>query len=127
MDVFVTIEKINDAQEFASKKNDGTSFKKFSFVGKTNEQYPQTICFSCTNEEVWSKFNLNVGAQVQVYFNIRSKEWNGRWYNEISAWKVVPTNGYQQTPVPNATPLQETSTTPPQQSEQDGGKEDLPF
>lgn len=94
MDIIVTIEKINDVQEFASKK-DGTVYKKFSFVGRTNEQFPQTICFTCGNEEVWNKFNLTVGLQVQAFFSLRSREWNGKWYTEVNCWKIMPMGGVQ--------------------------------
>lgn len=125
MDIIVTIEKINDVQEFASKKGDGKVYKKFSFVGKTNEQFPQTICFTCTKEDLWNKFNLNVGYECQVYFNVQSREYQGRWYTEAIVWKVVNVKGFPQQnnpqPQPQTANTETTPTTPTNTDEQ------LPF
>lgn len=127
MEIIVTISKINDVQEFPSKKNDGRVFRKYSFVGKTNEQYEKTICFTCNKEEWWDKFNLVVGEQYKVFFDIQSREWNGKWFTEVNTWRVMQLSGQQpqqqQSPVPNAQPY----TAPPQQVQANNESEQLPF
>lgn len=94
MNVVVTIEKINEMQQFTTKKGD--VFKKHSFIGKTQGQYPKPICFSCTNEDVWGRMNLKVGSTYDIFFDVYSKEWNGKWFTEVNAWKASDVAGIPQ-------------------------------
>jgi hypothetical protein len=62
-------------------------WKKQSFILLTSESYPKKICFSVWNE----KINLNTFAKetrLKVFFDIESKEYNGRWFTELRVWKV---------------------------------------
>ena len=126
MEIIVTVTKINDVQEFPSRKNDGVVYKKYSFVGKTNEQYAKTICFSCGKDDWWKKFNIKVGEQYKVYFDVVSREWNGKWFTEVNTWRVIQLSGIQPqqtSAVPNGQPY----TEPPKQEQANGGDEQLPF
>lgn len=108
MDVVVTIEKINDVQQYTSKKGD--VYKKHSFVGKTNSQYPRTICFYC-NEDTWNKLGVQIGKTYDVFFDINSREWNGKWFTEVNVWRISDVAGIQQ-PTPNQSPQPSTSPVP---------------
>ena len=35
-----------------------------------------------------AQFNIQLGETLTVSFDIDSREYNGRWYNDIRAWKV---------------------------------------
>ena len=35
-----------------------------------------------------AQFNIQVGEELNVYFDVDAREWNGRWFNSIRAWKV---------------------------------------
>ena len=76
-----------------------------------------------------------VGDKVKVSFNLKSREYNGRWYNDLQIWKIAPA-GAQPTAQP-AAPAQPAPQAPawtqapaptledmPADSE---GEEDLPF
>lgn len=43
-------------------------------------------------EQLGDKVNMladyNIGDVVKVSLNTRAKEYNGRWYNSIGAWKI---------------------------------------
>ena len=119
MELNVIIERINDVQEFASKR-DGSIIKKYSFVGKTNERFPKLICFTCFNEELWHNAGLAANMQVQVSFDISSKEWQGRWFTEAVVWKITQVGNYQKEQ--NTTTSQPTTTNQTQQA-----KDDVPF
>ena len=45
-----------------------------------------------------------VGDAVKVSFNLRAREYNGRWYNDVRLWKIAPAgqNAAQQPPVQQA-------------------------
>lgn len=112
MELNVTVERINDVQEFASKKGDGTIVRKYSFVGKTNERFPKLVCFTCYNEEVWHDAALTSGMRVQVSFDISSREWNGKWFTEVSAWKITKVGNYQKEQSAPATAPQKDNLSP---------------
>lgn len=54
------------------------------------QQYPRRICFSVFGRERLDKFNLQVGVDVTVAFDINAREYNGRWYNDLQAYDVRP-------------------------------------
>lgn len=88
MEIEVKVFNVLEPQSFTSKK-DGCVVKKYSFIGKTNEQYPKTICFICMGDELWQKLHIMVGKSYSLGINISSREWNGRWFTEIGVWKAI--------------------------------------
>ena len=65
---------------------------KFSvreFVVTTPDaKYPQDILFQTVNDKMDVLESLGVGQQVEVSYNVRGREFNGRYYNTLDAWKV---------------------------------------
>lgn len=79
-----TIKLIGEKQTFDS------GFQKVEFVITTNdEKYPQDVKFEIVQDKVddFIKYN-KVGASVDVSFNVRGNEYNGKYYVSLSAWKV---------------------------------------
>jgi hydroxyethylthiazole kinase len=70
--------------------------------------------------------NARVGAAVAVSFDVESREWQGRWYTDLKAWKIMAMDGQgqQKSPVPNP-PAAAPSPAP--QGGEGGNKDDLPF
>ena len=58
------------------------------FVLETQEQFPRKCMFSVFGEDRLREFNIQVGEVVTVSFDIDAREYNGRWYNDIRAWRV---------------------------------------
>ena len=67
--------------------------KKFSFLLETQGQYPQTLPFEVWGEEKWSNMRVVAGANVSVSFDINGREYNGKHYISLQAWKVMRTDG----------------------------------
>ena len=65
-----------------SAKGDWT--KQGFVLIETEGDYPKSIAFDAFNKG----FNLKVGDLVDVSINIESREYNGKWYTNIGAWKV---------------------------------------
>lgn len=61
---------------------------KQSFVIETGGDYPKKICFTLWGEEKINKYDLVIGLVLTVYFELESREYNGRWYTEAKAWKI---------------------------------------
>jgi len=88
-----TIDQIGEVQEGVS--NAGKAWKKIAFTAKEQkDQYPQTAAFTIFGEEKVDKFlqYRKVGDNVEVSFNIESREYNGKFYTDLQAWKVWSEN-----------------------------------
>ncbi|MDR1937536.1 MAG: DUF3127 domain-containing protein [Tannerellaceae bacterium] len=112
----------------------GNEWKKQEYVLETHEQYPKKVCFQIFGADRIAQAAIRMGEEVTVSFDIDSREYQGRWYTNISAWKVdhsaAGTPGFPESPQtfePQAaasTALPLKNEYPPQSS---GGTDDLPF
>lgn len=108
----------------------GNSWKTQEFVIETVEQYPKKCVFEVFGEDRLQQFNIQVGQQLTVSFDIDAREYNGRWYNSVRAWRVVPAEAGA--PVGGASPVAlgvepvATSIPAPSASEMPA-EDDLPF
>ena len=70
-------------------KKNGESWKSQEFVIENTEgQYPKKMCFNVFGDDKIKSFDIKLGDEVKVYFDIDAKQWNDRWFNSINAWKV---------------------------------------
>ncbi len=70
----------------------GKEWKKQSFLVDTGAQYNPEICFQLFGDEKIEILNHhNEGDQVEVSFNLSSKEFNGRYFHNIDAWRIEST------------------------------------
>lgn len=66
----------------------GNEWKTQEYVLETQEQYPRKVCFNVFGSDKIAQFNIQAGEEMTVSFDINAREYNGRWYNDIRAWKV---------------------------------------
>ncbi|MBQ2779824.1 MAG: DUF3127 domain-containing protein [Bacteroidaceae bacterium] len=66
----------------------GNEWKMQEYVLETHEQYPRKMCFNVFGADKIAQFNIQAGEEMTVSFDINAREYNGRWYNDIRAWKV---------------------------------------
>ncbi len=78
----------------------GNTWASQSFVIETHEQYPKRCVFDVFGEDRLKEFNINVGDELTVSFDIDAHEYNGRWFNNVRAWRVLPSSQ-----VPAADPM----------------------
>lgn len=69
-------------------KSTGNPWMTQDFVIETQEQYPRRMAFNVFGEDKLKQFNIQVGQFYTVNFDINAREYNGRWYNDIRAWRV---------------------------------------
>jgi hypothetical protein len=65
----------------------GTPWQKQSYVLATDGAHARQVCYSVFNDRVASEGALQ-GEQVKVQCDATSREFGGRWYTEITAWRV---------------------------------------
>jgi hypothetical protein len=99
----------------------GKEWKKQSFVIDTGDQYNPNVCFSLFGDDkIAMVASYSVGQDVEVSFNLSSREFNGKWYHNIDAWKI----GAQGAGAPaGAAPAPAVAAIPGNDAESD----DLPF
>jgi hypothetical protein len=90
MDIVGKIIQVLPLQEGISKT--GNPWKSQSYVLETQEQYPRKVCFEIFGEDRIKNNPCNVDDVVTVSFDIESREYNGRWYTSIRAWRVQQGN-----------------------------------
>ena len=60
------------------------------------------VCFTAFGTEKVAELDkFQVGDLVKVSFNLRAREYNGRWYNDVRVWRISPLSPAQeQAPAP---------------------------
>lgn len=92
-------------------KSTGNPWMSQDYVIETvNESFPRKMAFTVFGEDKIKQFGIKVGEVINVFFDINGREYNGRWYNDVRAWRVdrpaspaaapVATGPVAQAPVP---------------------------
>jgi single-strand DNA-binding protein len=77
------VKLIQDAQTF------GSGFTKREMVVTVEDgKYPQEINLEFVQDTVSLLDNVQVGQEVTVTFDIRGREYNGRYFNNLQGWKI---------------------------------------
>lgn len=70
-------------------KSSGKPWQLQSYVLETVEQYPRKVCFEIFGEQRIKDNPCSMDQLVTVSFDLESREFNGRWYTSVRAWRVV--------------------------------------
>ena len=85
MDISGKIIQLLPAQEGQGKNG---TWKKQEFVLETGDTYPKKVCIAVWGDKIDIK-SFKMGDAVDVSFDVESREYNGKWYTDVKAWKVV--------------------------------------
>ena len=102
----------------------GNEWKVQEYVIENHDQYPRKMCFDIFGADKIEQFNIQMGEELTVSFDIDARQWQDRWFNSIRAWKVErvaanPVPGPEAAPFPPAAPDPEFLAS--------DEKDDLPF
>jgi len=78
-------------QEQSGEGKNGRWVKQ-DFVIETADQFPKKVCFSSWGDKVAELKQLKSGDEVTISFNPESREFNGKWYTDLRAWKISKTS-----------------------------------
>lgn len=108
-------------------KSSGNEWKVQEYVVEDHGQYPRKMCFEVFGAEKIEQFNIQMGEELTVSFDIDARQWQDRWFNSIRAWKVERVNNAASEPnAPLPPPPAPAPTAVPEFLAGDA-KEDLPF
>ncbi len=68
------------------------TWRKQEYVLETEGQYPKKVCFMAWGDKI-DEFGIEEGESLVVSIDLESREFNGRWYTDVRAWKVARANG----------------------------------
>ena len=140
MEVVGKIIQVLPAQEGVGRN--GNPWKLQAYVLETLDQYPRKVHFEVFGEDRIKQNPCELDQLVTVSFDIESREFNGRWYTSIRAWKiqqgdttqaVAPVAAAPAQPAPAAAPVTAPVAAPteapvdPFDASTGEGTSDLPF
>ncbi len=80
-----TVKEIHPLQEGEGRNG---RWKKQTFILETSTgQYPRHVCVMVWGDRI-DQFNLKTDDRIVASIDIESREYNGRWYTDVKAWKV---------------------------------------
>ena len=62
-------------------------WKKQDIIIETSGQYPKKVCFSIWGDKINEK-QLVIGNDLDISFELESRDFNGKWYTDVKAWKI---------------------------------------
>jgi hypothetical protein len=61
--------------------------------------FTSQACFTAWGQDkVQELAKYPEGSRVKVSFNLKSREYNGRWYNDLQIWRIAPAGEAQTAP-----------------------------
>jgi single-strand DNA-binding protein len=110
------------------------SFSVREFVIEVPDgNYPQMVKFQTSQERCSVMDNYREGEKIKVSFDLRGREWQGKYFTTLNAWRVdkvgdnsdisATDNSFPEDPFPSMEPPR----APSNNSNGGGGFDDLPF
>jgi hypothetical protein len=90
-----------------------------------NPSYPEYVKFEAVQDKVSLFDNIQVGDQVELFFNLRGRPWTDKtgktsYFNTLAVWRINPLSSAGSTPpAPEYAPPVDISSAP--------DDDDLPF
>ena len=80
--------KIIELLEVKSGESANGTWRKQEYILETEGQYPKKVCFMAWGDKI-DEFGIKQGDNLVVSVDLESREFNGRWYTDVKAWKVT--------------------------------------
>lgn len=84
MELTGTIKSISDLEQIKT-------LKKKTLLLDTGGKYPQTVPVEFLNDNIDKLNNCKVGDSVNVGINLNSREYKGKYYINLTGWKIQTT------------------------------------
>lgn len=80
---------INVLPIVSGTSKEGKAWQLQPFVIETQEQYPRKVYIEIFGEKAIKDNPIIEGTIPTIHYDLESREFNGRWYTSVRAWKVV--------------------------------------
>lgn len=113
-----TVYKVLPQVKGTSQRGEWT---KQEVVFEQHDEYNRKLCVSFWGDKALDAAALKPGDRVSVAANVESREYNGRWYTEARAWKLVRMDDTK------SIPAEEPMPAFPDDAPLSGADDDIPF
>ncbi len=96
----------------------------FEYFENENDRYADTVLLETFDTNIQPY--IKEGLEVRIGFGHRTREYEGKVYNELRMYKIESIKKQQQAPTPSNAPQPQAQNPFPPQN-QEGGADDLPF
>lgn len=79
--------KVLEILELQSGESKNGPWKKQDFILETPGKYPRKVCVTQWGDQV-DQNNIQKGEELTAFIDIQSREYKGRWYTDVKAWKI---------------------------------------
>jgi len=86
MDLQITGTVVEVLEEKSGESSNGP-WRKQDFILETEGRYPRKVCVTQWGERI-EEFGVQEGETLTVSIDIESREYKGRWYTDVKAWRV---------------------------------------
>lgn len=86
MDVTITGTVVEILEEKSGESSNGP-WRKQDFILETDDQYPSKVCITQWGDRI-EEFDVEEGERLTAHVDIESREYEGRWYTDVKAWRV---------------------------------------
>lgn len=128
MEIEGKIIQVLEARGGTSAKT-GSPWKMQSYVLEMPGTFPRRMVFEVFGEDKINAMNIQEGQDLRVSFDIDAREYQGRWYNSIRAWKVEPAGAAAPMPPAQQPPFVAPAASAPASTTvaTEESTDDLPF
>lgn len=100
--------------------------KREMVVTVEDSKYPQDISLEFVQDKIALLDGLQPGQEVTVTFDIRGREYNGRYFNNLQGWKITSGEA-SSVPPPDSDDYQSQGMPASQSGDPGYGEDDIPF
>jgi Domain of unknown function (DUF3127) len=98
------------------------NWKKQEFILDIPGNFPKKVCISTWGDRI-DMNSFGIGETIKAFIDIESREYNGRWYTDVRAWKVERAVADANAPMS----VSSNDEAPPVMAMADLPDDDLPF
>ena len=112
--------KITHVLEEKSGASARGPWRKQEYVIEIPGDYPKQVCFMVWGDKI-DQFQIVEGQELTVHFDLESREYNGRWYTDVKAWRVERSEAGDRSQAEDSPP------PPPKDAPPPDFDDDIPF
>lgn len=79
--------KVVDILDLQKGESKNGPWKKQDFILETPGKYPRKVCVTQWGDQV-DQNDIKKGEELTAFIDIQSREYNGKWYTDVKAWKI---------------------------------------
>ena len=77
------------------------AWRKQEYIIELPGDYPKQVCFMVWGDKI-DQFQIEEGQELTVQIDLESREYNGRWYTDVKAWRVERSESGEDDSTPSA-------------------------